>query len=138
MKIHKPADEINLCDELVWNWSEENWFWWILNDASGKRLFRFALKDDAFALGESLTTFLVIGLDAGQEFVTALRGLDVFNADIDALGEDLSTVTLVDDNSQCVLCDVVDASGLSVVGLEWHTFVNGTIALKISKQSLVS
>lgn len=135
MKI-EPADEINLCDELVWNWSEENWFWWILNDASGQRLFGFAFQDDTFSLGESHTTFLVVGLDAGQEFVTALRGLDVFNADVDALGENLSSVTLIDDNSQCVLSDVIDASSLSVVGLEGHTFVNGTIALEMTESLL--
>jgi hypothetical protein len=120
----------HLSNELVWNWSEKNWFWWIFDHTSGQRLFRFALQDDTFALGESLATFLVIGLDAGQEFVTALRGLDMFDADVDALGEDLSSVTLVDDDSQCVLCHIVDASGLSVVGLEWHALVDSAVTLK--------
>lgn len=62
----------------------------------------------------------------------------MFNADIDALGEDLSAVTLVDDHSQGVLCDVVDASGLSVICLEWHALVNGTVALKTRKHPSIS
>lgn len=121
---------IRLCDKLVWNWSEENWFGWIRDDASGQWSQRFALQDDAFALSESLATLLVVGLHAGQEFVTALRGLDVLGANVDALGEDLSAVTLVHDDTQCVRCDVVDASGLAVVSLEWHALVNCSVALK--------
>jgi hypothetical protein len=119
-----------LCDELVWNRSEENWFWWIHDDASWQWLQRFALQDDTFALSESYATLLIVGLDASQEFITTLRWLDVFNADVNALGEDFSSMTFVNNHSECVFRDVVDASGLSVISLEWHTFVNGTVALK--------
>lgn len=76
----------HLCNELVWNWSEENGLWWIHNDASWQRCFRFAFQDDTFALSESIATFLVVGLNAGQEFIATLRGLDVFKTDVDALG----------------------------------------------------
>lgn len=119
-----------LCNEFVWNWSEENWLWWILNDASRKRLFGFALQDDTFAGGKSNTTLLVVSLDASQEFLTTLRGVDVFNANVDALGENLSSVTFVYDDTQSVLCHVVDASSLAVISLERHTFVHCSVALK--------
>lgn len=61
----------------------------------------------------------------------------MFNANIDALGENLSSVTFVDNDSQCVLSDVVDASGFSVVCFEGHALVNGTVALKTQKLSSV-
>lgn len=54
----------------------------------------------------------------------------MLDANVDALGENLSTVTLVDDHSDCVLRDVVDASSLAVISLEWHTFVDSSITLK--------
>lgn len=60
----------------------------------------------------------------------------MFNANIDAFGENLSSVTFVDNDSQCVLGDIVNASGLSVVCFEGHALVNGTVALKIQAQSL--
>lgn len=121
---------MSLGNEFIWNWSEENWLWWICDDARWKWLFWFALQDDTLAFSESVAAFLIVGLNAGQEFVTALRGLDVFNTDVDTLGEDLSTVTFVYNNTQSVFRDVVDASSLSVVSLEWHTFVDCSVTLK--------
>lgn len=54
----------------------------------------------------------------------------MLGADVDALGEDLSTVTLVHNDAESVWSDVVDASSLSVISLEWHALVNCTITLK--------
>lgn len=109
---------------------------WIHDDASRKWLLGLAFQDDALAFSESLATLHIVGLDAGQEFVTALRGLDVLDTDVDALGKDLSAVTLVYDDSECVLGDVVDATSLSVIGLEGHTFVDSSVTLKWSEFSL--
>lgn len=61
----------------------------------------------------------------------------MLDTDVDSLGENLSAVTLVHDNSKCVLGDVVDASSLSVIGLEGHTFVDSSVTLKWSEFSLV-
>lgn len=97
-------------------------------------MLRLTLQDDAFAFGESITTLLIVSFDAGQEFVAALRRLDVFNADVDALGEDLSSNALVHDNSDRVFRDVIDSSSLSVVSLEWHSFMDRSISLKISNE----
>lgn len=62
----------HLCNELVWDWNEENWFWWTHDDASWQGLFGLAFQDDALSCGEGFATLLVVGLDAGQEFVTTL------------------------------------------------------------------
>lgn len=61
----------------------------------------------------------------------------MFNANVDALGEDLSAMTLVYNHSQSVLCDIIDASGLSVISLEGHTFVDSTVTLKRDDNSVV-
>lgn len=128
--FHAELSCLNLCNEFVWNWSEENRLGWIGDDASWQWLFRFTFQDDTFAFSESIATLLIVGLDAGQEFVTALRWLDVFDADIDALGENLASDALVHDNSECVRRDVVNASSFSVVSLEWHAFVDCSVTLK--------
>lgn len=124
-----------LCDKLVWNWSKVDWSWWVDDHAGQQRLLRLALENDAHSLQSSVLALNVVLLDALEVIFAASGWFDVLNANVDALGEDLSAVTFVHDNSQSVLCDVVDAASLSVIRFERHTFVDCTMALKLENQS---
>uniref|UniRef100_T1DFJ0 Secreted protein n=1 Tax=Psorophora albipes TaxID=869069 RepID=T1DFJ0_9DIPT len=76
---------------------------------------------------------LVVLLDAAQEIVTAAGWVDVLDADVDALGQDVSADALVHDDTEGVLGDVVHATGLTVVGLVGHTLVHGTVTLDVDE-----
>lgn len=128
---YKTKDFNDLCDKLVWNWSKVNWSWWVDNHAGQHWLLWLALEDDAHALQSSFLAFNVVLLNALKVILTTSGWLDVLNAHVNALGEDLSTMTLVHDNSQSVFRDIVDAASLSVISFERHTLVNCTMALKM-------
>ena len=78
--------------------------------------------------GLSLGLLDLVGVDSVQEILPALAMLDVLNADADPLGENVSTDTLVHDNSDGTLGDVEDTTSLSVVSLMGHTLLEGTAA----------
>lgn len=52
------------------------------------------------------------------------------------LGNDPSSDLLVDNDTNSVLGDIEDPTGLSVVELVWHTLLEGTIALDVNNISL--
>lgn len=79
-----------------------------------------------------------VGLHAGDEVLSALGVLDVLNADVDPLGQDVSANALVHDDSQGVLCHVEHTASLSVVGLEGHALLYGTITLETNNNQNIS
>jgi hypothetical protein len=83
------------------------------------------------SLGEHLLTLLlglsllgVILLDSSLEGLTALGSTHVLDSDVDSLGDDSSSVLLVDNDSDGVLSDIPDATGLTVVELVRHALVD--------------
>ena len=95
------------------------------------------LLGEALALGSGLAGLLgllldlLVLLDAVQEVLAAGGVLDVLNPDGDPLGQDPALDSLVDDDTNGVLGDVEDAASLAVVGLVWHTLLEGTVALDV-------
>lgn len=55
----------------------------------------------------------------------------MLNTEVDPLGDDSATNSLIHNDSEGMGCDIVDATGLSVVDFVWHTLLDCTIALKL-------
>ena len=93
------------------------------------------LKDDLLASSLGYLASSVVFLDTAQEISTALRGLDVFNADIDALLHVTVTDTLVDNQTESTGTDVVNDGSAAMVELVRHTLVDGTVSLNVDQVS---
>ncbi len=81
---------------------------------------------DTSDLGFSLE--FVVGANTFDESLTGGRFADVLNADVDALGDDASVNSLVDDDTEGVLGHVENLASLSVVELVGHTALVATVA----------
>ncbi len=88
-----------------------------------------AVQLDALLL--SVTPQLFIAFYSQEEIVTALGGLHVLDAYVDTLGEDSVSDLLVDDDSNSVWGHVEDTPSSAVVGLVWHTLLEGTATLDV-------
>ena len=80
------------------------------------------------AAGLGLCLLDLVGVDSVEEVLPALGVLDVLQADVDALGEDLATHTLVDHHTYGALGHIEHTSGLAVVGLVGHALLEGSAA----------
>jgi len=72
-----------------------------------------------------------IVLHTVDELLATFGVLDVLNADVDTLLQVAVADTLVDDDTEGGLGDVVDNTGLSVVDFVWHTLLDGSVCLDI-------
>ena len=68
----------------------------------------------------------LVGVDSVEEVLSALGVLDVLQADVDALGEDLAAHALVDHHTHGALGHVEHAAGLAVVGLVGHALLESS------------
>jgi len=94
-------------------------------------LSREALNVNLLASLLSLSLENLVVLNTLNELLAAVRLLDVLNAEVDTLGDDAATNTLVDGNTNSATSDVPDDTGLTVVELVGHTLVACTITLDI-------
>lgn len=95
------------------------------------------------SLGEHLLALLlgfplegVVLADSSLEGFTALRAADVLNSDVNSLGDDSASVLLVNDDTDGVLGNVEDATGLSVVELVRHALVDGAVSDNVNEVTL--
>ena len=89
---------------------------------------------DSLCLGFSL--FSVICKNTINESLSALRLAYMFNANVNALWQNATTDTFVNDNTNGMLCYVKDSTSLTVVEFVWNTLLNGTISHDINIVSL--
>merc|ERR1739845_274219 len=82
-----------------------------------------SLKDGMGVVGLVLLPDLLVLVDSVDEAQSALGVLDVLDSEVDSLGQDIASHSLV---------DVVDSASLTVVDLVWHTLLDGTVALDVN------
>merc|ERR1719378_1219737 len=78
----------------------------------------------------------IVRLHTVQESLARFGVLDVLNADIDALGENAASNTLVNNDTDGTAGDVENASSGSVVDLVGHTLLDGTVAFDVDDIAL--
>jgi hypothetical protein len=97
------------------------------------RLFRLAFQANSNAFLVGFLARTVVLLDSLIEVFSALGVGDVLDADVDPLGNDLSSESLVDNDADSMLRHVEHSTGLAVVELVGHAFLDSTITLKESR-----
>merc|ERR1719219_28191 len=122
----------NLNDKLVWDWSHELLTGFLsLNDVGFSWLGWNSLQDWlVFGFEVSLSSLFVL-VDSVDETKSALGVLDVFNSEVDSLGNDVSSASFVYDDPDGVLGDVVYSTSFTVVDFVWHTLLDGTITFDV-------
>lgn len=95
------------------------------------------LDVDALVGGLSFSLGLVVSADAILEGLTAAGKTDVLNTDVNALGDNARSNALVHDDTNGVLGDVPDSTGLTMVELVGHTSLDGTISDDIDVVTLL-
>ena len=108
-------------------------------DIDGMRLLwllRESLCEDLDTLFLSLSLLGVILAHSSLEGLTALTSANMLDSDVNSLGDDSSSVLLVDDNSDGVLGHIENAASLTVIELVRHALVDGTVSNDINEVSL--
>lgn len=87
------------------------------------------------SLGLTLNSIVLV--DTIDEGSARSGHADVLNTDMESLGNDTATNLLVYDNTDRVLGNIIDDTGLSVVELVGHTLLDGTVSDNINVISLL-
>lgn len=83
------------------------------------------------AFGVGLPDFLVL-VDSVDEAQSRFRVFDMLDSKVDSLGDDVSSNSLVYDDTDGVLGDVVNSTSFTVVDFVWHTLLDGTITFDVN------
>ena len=95
-----------------------------------------ALDIDSLSSRLSVSLCLIVGTHASLESLSAGGHADVLDANVNALGQDSVFNAFIDDDTEGVLSDVEDSTGLTVVELGGHTSMDCTISENINVVSL--
>merc|ERR1712187_797408 len=64
---------------------------------------------------------LFVVVDSVQETQSRFGVFDVLDSEVDPLGDDITSDSFVDDDTNGVLGDVVNSTSFTVVNFVWHT-----------------
>ena len=95
-----------------------------------------SLDHDFLTSGLGVSLSLIVLANALDESLSGLRVADVLDADVDTLWDYAATDTLVDDDTDGVLCNVEDFASLSVVEFVRHALLDGTVSDDINVVAL--
>ena len=117
-----------LSHELVWDRSQELWFIVLgADNMSWSWSNRESLAgSSSLATGLGICLPDLVGVDSVKEILPALAVLHMLNPDIDSLGQDLATHSLVDNNSNCSLGHIEHTTSLAMVGLVRHSLLESS------------
>jgi len=104
---------------------------------AGPRLCWLSFAVDNLSLGLGVLLLLLVELDAIEELLATARVLHVLHTDVDALRQDALLDTLVDDDTESVLCHVVHHTGAAVIALVRHALLHRTITPDVDDVSLL-
>ncbi len=102
----------------------------VVKNGMDKNIEQMEIKLTASSLGSSLSS--IVSLNALKEILTALRVLNVLNAEMNALLDETVANDLVDLNTDSAGGHVPHNAGAAVVQLVRHALVDGTIALDVN------
>ena len=107
-----------------------------INDVSFSWLLRDSLGADLFTslLGFSLQG--VVLSNSLLESFSALTQTNVFNSDMNSLGDDSVANSFVDNDTDSLLVDIEDSASLSMVEFVWHALVDATVSNDVNEISL--
>jgi len=108
-----------------------------IDDAGLSRLEGNSLGVDLDTSGLGLSLLGVVLSHSSLEGFTALTSADMLNSDVNSLGDDSASVLLVDDNTDGVLGNIEDATGLSMIEFVGHTLVDGTVSNNVNEVTLL-
>jgi len=94
-----------------------------------------SLQVNVGAIRLRLLLQLSILLDSADKLLSRSGQGDVFDTEVDSLLDVSVLDLLVDDDTDCALCDVVNDSGLAMINLVRHTLLNSTVCLDINDVS---
>ena len=95
-----------------------------------------SLSDDFLASFLGFNLFSIVFSNSSLEGFSAFTLTDVFDSDVNSLGDDSCSDLLVNDDTDSVLVDIKDLTSLALVELVWHTLVNTSISNDINKVTL--
>jgi len=101
------------------------------------RLLGLSLAVNDLSLDLGLSLLLLVGLDPVDEVLSAARVLHVFHTDVDSFGQYTLPDTLVDNDTEGVLCHIVDDTSTSVVTLMWHALLYCSITTNVNNVPLL-
>merc|ERR1712187_111093 len=133
--ISSSSDALTLNDKFIRNRSNSFQTTLTLNNVGFDRLSRNSLqrsKNTSFLVSLSDSFVLVDSFDERQ---SRFGVFDVIDSQVDSLGDDVTSNSLVHNNTDGVGRDVVDSTGFTVVDFVGHTSLDGTVTFDVDDVS---
>jgi len=128
---------IVLSDELVSDWLENDWLVELCaNKVPWSRLKRLSLAVNNLPLCLGVFLELLIGLNPVKKLLTTTRVLHMLDTDVNTLCKNALLDTLVDNDTERMLCHIINNTCASMITLVWHSLLNRTITPDINNVSL--
>jgi len=107
------------------------------NKVAESRLLGLSLALSDLSLCLRLLLQLLVELDSIQKLLTTARVLHMLHSNVYPLSKNTLPDALVDNDTECMLGNVVYDTCTTVIALVWHTFLHCTITAYINNVSLL-